>query len=63
MEKKLQKIHEFIIANDIATEDEISLVTAICGYNEETLNDIINVRTGCDMDQLEDDELDDDADE
>ena len=63
MEKKLQKIHEFIIANDIATEDEISLVTAICGYNKETLNDIINVRTGCDMDQLEDDELDDDADE
>lgn len=58
MEKKLQKIHEFIIANDIATEDEISLVTAICGYNEETLNDIINVRTGCDMDQLEDDDAD-----
>lgn len=30
----------------IATEEEIDLVTSINGYSEETLNDILYVRTG-----------------
>ena len=30
----------------IATEEELSLVTAIDGYNEDTLNNVVYVRTG-----------------
>ena len=35
-------VHEY----GIATEEELSLVTAIDGYNEDTLNNVIYVRTG-----------------
>ena len=35
-----------IVEYGIATEDELSLVTAIDGYNEDTLNNVIYVRTG-----------------
>lgn len=38
-------IYDFIRDNEIATESEISLVTNINGYNEETLNAIIWSRT------------------
>lgn len=39
----------------IATEDEIALVSAINGYNEETALDILYVRTGYrSFDQFED---------
>ena len=38
-------IYDFIRDNEIATEEEISLVTNICGYNEKALNDIIWCRT------------------
>ena len=38
-------LYDFIRDNEIATEDEISLVTNINGYSEETLNDIIHCRT------------------
>ena len=37
---------DFLVEYGIATEEEIRLVTAINGYNEETLNDILYVRTG-----------------
>lgn len=37
---------DFIVDNNIATEDEISLVTDINGWSEETMNDIIFARTG-----------------
>ena len=37
---------DFLVEYGIATEDEIRLVTDINGYNEETLNDILYVRTG-----------------
>ena len=30
----------------IATWEELELITAINGYNEDTLNDVIYVRTG-----------------
>ena len=37
---------DFLVEYGIATEEEIRLVTSINGYNEETLNDILYVRTG-----------------
>lgn len=37
---------DFLVEYEIATEDEIRLVTDINGYNEETLNDILYARTG-----------------
>ena len=46
-------VHEY----GIATEEELSLVTAIDGYNEDTLNNVIYVRTGYnDIYQLLDEE-------
>ena len=46
-------VHEY----GIATEEELSLVTAIDGYNEDTLNNVIWVRTGYnDIEQLLDEE-------
>lgn len=38
-------LYDFITENGIATEGEISLVTNINGWNEESLNDIIYART------------------
>lgn len=42
----INEIWTLIEAYGIATEDELQLVTAINGYNEEALNDIIYCRTG-----------------
>jgi len=50
-EKERDDIHEFILEMGIATEKEISLVTAINGYNIEALNDILEVQTGYDYEQ------------
>lgn len=36
----------FLEEEGIATDEEINLVTKINGYNLETINDIIYVRTG-----------------
>ena len=42
------------ITEGIATENELCLVTSINGYNEETMLDILYVRTGYrNFDQLE----------
>lgn len=50
----LSKIWDKIIDYNIATEDELQLVTTINGYNEQALNDIIEVRTGYhDIEQYE----------
>lgn len=35
-----------ILAYQIATQNELELVTCINGYNKETLNDIIYAKTG-----------------
>ena len=43
---KLNKIFDFIVECNIATEEEIQLVTNINGWNEDSLNDIIYVRSG-----------------
>lgn len=42
----LSKLWDNIISYDIATEQELQLITSINGYNETTLNDVIYVRTG-----------------
>lgn len=53
MEKSIEYIAEQLEEMGIATINEINLVTAINGYNIDTINDIIYVRTGCrDFDQL-----------
>ena len=39
-------IWDAIVEHGIATEEELELITAINGYNEDTLNDVIFVRTG-----------------
>ena len=39
-------IWDTIIEYGIVTEEELKLVTAINGYNEDALNDVIYVRTG-----------------
>lgn len=44
-EKPENLIYDFIVDNELATEDEISLVTNINGWSEETLNSIIWCRT------------------
>lgn len=53
MEKE-QRIWRYIVENGIATEEEVELVIQINGFSEETLNDILFVRTGYrDLDQIE----------
>ena len=37
---------DFIIENNIATEEEVGLVAKINGWKEETMTDIVFVRTG-----------------
>jgi len=50
----MDKLWDYIIDTQIATEDELRLVTCMNGYNEETLNDVIYARTGYhSMEQLE----------
>ena len=39
-------IWDAIVEHGIATEEELELVTAINGYHEDALNDVIWVRTG-----------------
>ena len=39
-------IWDAIIEYGIATAEELELVTSINGYNENTLNDVVYVRTG-----------------
>lgn len=49
----IEDVITFLEEEGIATGEEIDLVTKINGYNMETLNDIIYVRTGCrDYEQL-----------
>lgn len=57
--KKLEQIYNFIVANSIATENEVSLVTCISGWDLESFNAIIYQRTAYhDVEQLWDCERD-----
>ena len=40
------EIWDAIVEHGIATEEELELVTAINGYHDDALNDVIFVRTG-----------------
>ena len=42
----VKSIWDAICEYGIATKKELELVTAINGYNEDTLNDVVYVRTG-----------------
>lgn len=42
----ISTIWDTIIEHGIATEEELELVTAINGYHDDALNDVIYVRTG-----------------
>lgn len=53
MENQMQQTEDFLIEGEIATTEEIDLVSKINGYTIETLNDILYVRTGYrDIEQL-----------
>lgn len=45
-DEMIDKIYDYLIETGIASEPEISLVTAINGWNLDTLNDILYARTG-----------------
>jgi hypothetical protein len=42
----LPEIWDYLLYNAVATEEELQLVTSINGYTEDTLNDVLYVRTG-----------------
>ena len=49
---ELDEQFNYLVEYEICTEDEMKLVTSINGYNEESVNDILYVRTGYrDMEQ------------
>jgi len=48
------KVWDYLLETEIATENELQLVTNINGYNEETMTDIIYSKTGYrNLEQLE----------
>jgi hypothetical protein len=50
----IEYVWDRIVEMDIATQEELELVTSINGYNIDTLNDVIYVRTGYrNIEQLE----------
>ena len=55
MDKKVNEVWDLLIEYGIATQEELELITCINGYNIDTLNDVIYVRTGYrDIEQLQD---------
>lgn len=53
MSRNIESVWELLVDMEIATDEELQLVTSINGYNIDTLNDVIYVRTGYhDIDQL-----------
>jgi len=58
-DKKISNLWDYLLYEDIATEEELKLVTDINGYNEESLNSVLYSRTGYrSLEQIE--TLDDD---
>ena len=43
---ELDEYWEYLTGYGIATEEELQLVTSMNGYNEETLDSVLYVRTG-----------------
>ena len=46
MNYTIGQVWDLLCQYDIATENELKLVTSINGYNIDTLNDILYARTG-----------------
>lgn len=46
MNYTIGQVWDLLLQYDIATEDELKLVTTINGYNIEALEDILYARTG-----------------
>lgn len=46
MDKEYDELWDLLIENNVATEKELQLVTAINGQNVAALNDVLYVRTG-----------------
>lgn len=54
MNRNVEHVWEMLVDMEIATDEELQLVTSINGYNIDTLNDVIYVRTGYhNIEQLE----------
>lgn len=48
-----ERIWNYLIDNEIATEEELQLVTDVSGYSVRTLEDVIYAKTGYnDLEQL-----------
>ncbi len=55
IDEEIDNTYDYILECEIATSDEILLVTSICGYNIEALNSILYSRTGYrSLEQLQD---------
>ena len=53
MNYTIEQVWNLLSQYDIATENELQLVTTINGYNIDSLNDILYARTGLrDIEQL-----------
>lgn len=51
----INEMWDYLYDHDIATQDELQLVTDICGYSKETMLDILYARTGYrNFEQMED---------
>jgi hypothetical protein len=60
----LDQAWDYLIENGLATFEELQLVTCINGYNLETLQDVLDVRTGYkNFAQIMDEDSDEDSDE
>ena len=46
MNYTIEQVWDLLLQYDIATENELQLVTTINGYDIDTLNDILYARTG-----------------
>lgn len=54
MEYTKEQVWDYLIDNNIATEETLRTITNINGYNIETLNDVLYSATGYrDIEQLE----------
>lgn len=54
MDKTINEVWDLLIEYGVATQEELELVTCINGYNIDTLNDVIYVRTGYrDIEQIQ----------
>ena len=55
--KEIERMWEWLVEMNVATEEELSLITDINGYNMEVLNHVLFFRTGYrDREQVEGEE-------